>query len=358
MSVFISHSSKDIEQARKLANALIEKGVEVWFDKWEILVGHSIIDKVYEGIRRSDYLAIILTKESVKSRWVQAELNQARKKEIESGRTIVLPLLFEECELPECLQDKHHADFRDFQTGMSDLLKQFSLVSPHPFVRKVDDDFEREWDSFLLRNKELADKLMLRCEIAIKEYEGDEESHVEVSDSVYVIQEVILEILSHALSEAEALKVANIFPGWDETIAAGWKFVNFLSSKVKNLRTTSDVEKAIISAIEQGYMYSFKISIEFGGGAGNYLFREIMIRANRFASGVMTLDERRSDLAQPLRGFSVSERLDSLCCRKCGMKLEDVFDHIEYSRLLKGSWKNRTACPNRFCPNYGKYVSL
>ena len=68
MKVFISHSSKNKKLARRLAKALKNHNIDVWFDEWEILVGHNIVDKVYDGIRHSDFLAIILTKESIASR--------------------------------------------------------------------------------------------------------------------------------------------------------------------------------------------------------------------------------------------------------------------------------------------------
>jgi hypothetical protein len=122
--VFISYSSKDKKYADQLAEAIKKHGAEVWYDKNDILVGHSIVNKIYKGIRNSDYFAIILTKNSVNSKWVKEELTHAKMKEIESENVVILPLLYEDCIIPEVLADKHYANFRDsFDEGFLDLLQ-------------------------------------------------------------------------------------------------------------------------------------------------------------------------------------------------------------------------------------------
>ena len=90
-----------------------------------MLVGHSIVDRVYEGIRDSDYLAIVLTRNSVESKWVRQELSAAKVREIEDEEVVILPLLFEACPIPTILADKRYADFRhDFSAGESELVRQ------------------------------------------------------------------------------------------------------------------------------------------------------------------------------------------------------------------------------------------
>lgn len=123
ISIFISHSSVDKKYARKLFNELNRVGVKVWLDEREIKVGEDIISNIERGLRESDYLAIILTSNSISSRWVKEELNSFRMRQIKEGITKVLPLLFEECELPPLLISKKWADFRyNFDDGFRDLL--------------------------------------------------------------------------------------------------------------------------------------------------------------------------------------------------------------------------------------------
>ena len=54
---------------------------------------------------------VVPSPRSIKSRWVQKELETAMSKEIETGSVVVLPLLYEKCELPPFLHGKLYADF-------------------------------------------------------------------------------------------------------------------------------------------------------------------------------------------------------------------------------------------------------
>lgn len=75
--LFLSHSSKDNEFVEKLRQSLKADGYNVWYDDWEIRVGDSIIQKINDGISESDFLIIVLSKNSVNSKWVREELNSA-----------------------------------------------------------------------------------------------------------------------------------------------------------------------------------------------------------------------------------------------------------------------------------------
>jgi serine/threonine protein kinase len=123
-SVFISYSSADSDFAEKLASDLRASGIGVWFDKWEIKVGDSIIQNINDGIRDNDYLAIVLSPTSVKSRWVRKELNAALMKELEESRSVVvLPILCKDCDIPPLLVGKRYADFReDYERGLKEIL--------------------------------------------------------------------------------------------------------------------------------------------------------------------------------------------------------------------------------------------
>jgi len=121
IDVFISHSSKDRDHATRLACALRVNGLRVWYDEWDLLVGHDIYDSVYEGIWRSQYLAILITQASLQSRWVREELTLARKIAFEEERTVILPLLYEKVDLPAHLSTCKYADFMDFNRGFLQL---------------------------------------------------------------------------------------------------------------------------------------------------------------------------------------------------------------------------------------------
>lgn len=124
-SIFLCHSSKDKVFARKLADDLKKKGIKVWIDEAEIMVGDSLIDKIEEGIEEMEYLGVILSPNSVESNWAKKELNVAITKEIKGKKVKVLPIQYKECKAPAFLQDKKYADFtKNYSQGLSELLER------------------------------------------------------------------------------------------------------------------------------------------------------------------------------------------------------------------------------------------
>lgn len=130
-SVFLSHSRGDKPFVDRLASDLERLNVDVWYDKWEISVGDSLIDKISEGIQENDYLAIVLSPRSVGSEWVKRELNAALMRELAERKVVVLPILLEDCEIPILLREKKWADFRtSYDQGFEELLLATSPLSP------------------------------------------------------------------------------------------------------------------------------------------------------------------------------------------------------------------------------------
>ena len=48
--IFLCHASEDKKFVEKLAKDLMRFGFEVWFDKFEMKVGESLLEKINEGI--------------------------------------------------------------------------------------------------------------------------------------------------------------------------------------------------------------------------------------------------------------------------------------------------------------------
>jgi hypothetical protein len=48
IKVFISHASEDKERfVIKFSEYLLEKGIDVWLDRWEMLPGDSLVGKIF-----------------------------------------------------------------------------------------------------------------------------------------------------------------------------------------------------------------------------------------------------------------------------------------------------------------------
>jgi len=105
-------------------------GVDVWIDKWKIKVGDSITHRINEGIGESDFLIVALSQTSVKSKWVQEELNAALIRNIEEEKhAFILPILLEKCPIPSLLKHRKYADFTaDPEQAFRELLEVFRPV--------------------------------------------------------------------------------------------------------------------------------------------------------------------------------------------------------------------------------------
>ena len=69
--VFLSHSSRDKEVVRELAERLKRDGLRVWFDQWEIKPGDSIPSKIEEGLEHSRVLVLCMSANAFGSDWAQ-----------------------------------------------------------------------------------------------------------------------------------------------------------------------------------------------------------------------------------------------------------------------------------------------
>lgn len=126
--IFLSHTSDDKPFVRRLKNDLERHGVtKVWLDEAEIQIGDSLIKKIEEGLKMTKYIGIVLSPRSIKSRWVEKELDLAMNREIGSGEVVVLPLVMEECDLPTFLEGKLYADFyspEKYEDSLQKLLRR------------------------------------------------------------------------------------------------------------------------------------------------------------------------------------------------------------------------------------------
>ena len=111
--LFICHSSSDHAFVKWLSTELGKKGIKSWVDEGEILVGDSLIGKIDEGISKTRFFAVVLSRNSVKSRWVKKELEMAFTKEFKKRKVFILPLVVEDCKIPLYIETKRFADFRE-----------------------------------------------------------------------------------------------------------------------------------------------------------------------------------------------------------------------------------------------------
>ena len=103
--VFLSHASEDKQRfVLPFATSLREKGIDVWLDKWEILPGDSLVDKLFEeGLKEAEAVLIVISAVSVTKLWVRQELNTAIVNRI-TRQTKVIPVVLDKADVPEALR--------------------------------------------------------------------------------------------------------------------------------------------------------------------------------------------------------------------------------------------------------------
>jgi len=86
------------------AARLRAKGIDAWVDRWEMLPGDSLVEKIFEdGIKNAQAVIVVLSHNSVNKKWVREELNAAFVKRINSGSRLI-PVIIDDCAVPEALQ--------------------------------------------------------------------------------------------------------------------------------------------------------------------------------------------------------------------------------------------------------------
>lgn len=93
--VFISHASEDKDAVvRPLANALVQHGLRVWYDEFELKIGDSLRRKINKGLANSRFGIVVLSRDFIKKGWTNYELDGIISKAV-SGEQVMLPIWHE-----------------------------------------------------------------------------------------------------------------------------------------------------------------------------------------------------------------------------------------------------------------------
>jgi hypothetical protein len=90
--VFISHASEDKDSfVRPFVESLREKGIEVWYDDFELRIGDNLRRSIENGLKNSKYGIVILSEAFFKKEWTQRELDGLFVREV-NGEKVILPI--------------------------------------------------------------------------------------------------------------------------------------------------------------------------------------------------------------------------------------------------------------------------
>ena len=73
--IFVSYASEDRGIAQPIADKLIENGITVWFDQYELKLGDNLRERIEKGLKNSRYGVTILSHNFFKKEWPQKELD-------------------------------------------------------------------------------------------------------------------------------------------------------------------------------------------------------------------------------------------------------------------------------------------
>lgn len=119
-NIFISHSADDDIIVRRLATILVQNGKQVWIDGEGIKSGESLPQRISDALEKCEIFVLLWSKNAASSKYVNLEWNAAW------NHKRIIPLCLDGTPLPFLLQNTRYVDFRNFDNGMSTLLKDLN----------------------------------------------------------------------------------------------------------------------------------------------------------------------------------------------------------------------------------------
>jgi nucleoside 2-deoxyribosyltransferase len=116
--IYVSSSQRDSDLAHDLAIRLDKAGLKVTTPLGNIDAGDNIKNKIIEELRKADEIVVILTKNSVDSKWLLFEMGYATS----LGKHLT-PLIqgIEPEELPEIIKQMEYVKYSDLDKYISTL---------------------------------------------------------------------------------------------------------------------------------------------------------------------------------------------------------------------------------------------
>ncbi len=157
IQVFLCHSSGDKPAVRDLSKRLTADGFSPWLDEGRLLPGQEWDSEIRKAVRSSDVAIVCLSRGAItKEGYVQREIRHAldAAEEKPPGTIFVVPLKFEECDVPDRLRQWQWVALFE-ANGYSKLTqglraRQHALTRPHESAQSRKDAFlaavEKLWE--------------------------------------------------------------------------------------------------------------------------------------------------------------------------------------------------------------------
>jgi hypothetical protein len=235
MPIFISYNREDTSFVDSLVRNLVRARHIVWMDRWELGVGDSLTQRIQSALKGSDAILVVLSKHSVASEWCKRELTAGLVRELEEKKTLVMPCVIDDCEIPLFLRDKLYADFRrdpDEAFGLLD--RSLSRISNAHQGRFEDPDFftdfSIDWGNkesegplfrfmFIDHGKELPYVIWSMCDIFV---DDDDKKHFFDDLKGHKDREYVRDLLRLLVDEFKStpltVKISDHFEKWSNRV--------------------------------------------------------------------------------------------------------------------------------------------
>ncbi|MBI3249664.1 MAG: TIR domain-containing protein [Deltaproteobacteria bacterium] len=145
--VFLSHASEDTDWCEKLAERLRERGVRVWFDKWELKPGDHLLMRLNDGIANARKMVAVWSENYFRDAkvWTLAEGFAQQHSDVLARERPLIPLLVADCNIPPIFRNLISIDFcnpDDFDLSLDRLVEALDL--PQRESRRDEDERFRE----------------------------------------------------------------------------------------------------------------------------------------------------------------------------------------------------------------------
>jgi uncharacterized protein YjbI with pentapeptide repeats len=142
-SCFISYSSRDEDFAKRLYADLQSEHVRCWFAPESLKIGDELRPRIDEAIHLYDKLLLVLSESSVKSPWVESEVETAFERERRQERLVLFPIRLDDAVMEAAeawaaniRRMRHIGDFCQwknhdrYRTAFARLMRDLNAVSP------------------------------------------------------------------------------------------------------------------------------------------------------------------------------------------------------------------------------------
>jgi hypothetical protein len=97
--IFISYSSKDQKLVDQIYTQLKQSGHSAWLNTESIPKGEHWYDEMVKGLRETDLLILVVSKNAIASKWVAEEWKTFQKMQKK-----IIPVLHKECKVPQAIK--------------------------------------------------------------------------------------------------------------------------------------------------------------------------------------------------------------------------------------------------------------